>query len=93
MFQRSDINMSVRQANSLSLDDDLSPPQVTQMIKDREVGPNFNHGQQCKINNVFLPNNMRRIAKYHNKPFCGTFSRDGKFLLTTTHGIYTYLVL
>ncbi|XP_008206938.1 DDB1- and CUL4-associated factor 11 isoform X1 [Nasonia vitripennis] len=85
VLDKSDISLSIRQACGIGLNEDLTVPSVAHMIESRERGPNFSCGQKSKITNTFLPNQMKRIAKYNNKPFCGTFSKDGNFLLTTTH--------
>ncbi|KAJ8668719.1 hypothetical protein QAD02_010382 [Eretmocerus hayati] len=85
VLDKSDINLSTRQACGLSPDDELSPTPLPALINSRERGPNFSSGKKCNITGNFLPNRMQRIARYSNKPFCGTFSQDGNFLLTTTH--------
>ncbi|XP_058808193.1 DDB1- and CUL4-associated factor 11 isoform X2 [Phymastichus coffea] len=85
VLEKSDISLLTRQACGLNYNDDLLTPSVPPLIERREQGPNFTCGQRCNIAGNFLPNHMQRIAKYNNKPFCGTFSQDGNFLLTTTH--------
>lgn len=80
--------MSVRQACGLNVDSNLSTPSVASLIQKRERGSNFTSGQKSQITSSYLPNHMQRVAKYSNKPFCGTFSQDGNYLLTTTHGTY-----
>ena len=84
-FQKSEISLSIKQACGSS-EGSNKQVSVTSMIKNRELGQNFSPGQRCKITSNFLPNKMSPIAKYNNKAFCGTFSKDGQIFLTASQG-------
>ncbi|ESO89788.1 hypothetical protein LOTGIDRAFT_124623, partial [Lottia gigantea] len=42
----------------------------------------FTQGDKCVINSKFLPNKVKTVAKYHQKAFCGTYSKDGSIFLS-----------
>lgn len=57
------------------------------LIARREMG-NFRHsrglsaGAKCQVYQTFLPNKCRKMAEYHQKVFCGTFSHCGNLFLS-----------
>lgn len=59
------------------------------MIQKRQWGSSgFSLGEKCKIGSTFLPNKMKKVARYRTKAFCGSYSADGKLLVTASQGIY-----
>lgn len=60
---------------------------VTSMIQQRELGLAFSNSEKCRIGNIFLPNYMTRVAQYDSRAFCGSYSADGKLLVTASQGI------
>lgn len=70
----------------------LTNKSVTCMIKKREIGPGFNAGQKCRIYSNFLPNRMIPVAVYNSRAFCGSYSVDGKLLVTASQGKTYYLI-
>ncbi|XP_041376385.1 DDB1- and CUL4-associated factor 11-like [Gigantopelta aegis] len=70
----------------------LNIPTITHMINQREIGFNkqqhFTHGDRCLINSKFLPNRMTKMASYHQKAFCGTYSLQGDIFLTASQDQY-----
>ncbi|KAK0177674.1 hypothetical protein PV328_001703 [Microctonus aethiopoides] len=57
---------------------------VTSMIQQRELGLAFSNSEKCRIGNIFLPNYMTRVAQYNSRAFCGSYSADGKLLVTAS---------
>lgn len=57
---------------------------VTSMIQKRQWGCGFTTSEKCQISNKFLPNKMKKIARYRSKAFCGSYSTDGKLLVTAS---------
>ncbi|XP_014207380.1 DDB1- and CUL4-associated factor 11 [Copidosoma floridanum] len=81
-LDKSDLSLSIKQACSLNNTSKLS---LAVKIRNRELGPSFTSGEKARIACTYLPNHDTLVTKYNKKPFCGTFSQDGKYLLTTTH--------
>lgn len=88
ILQKSEISLSIKQACGLgdALKNNIKDNSVTSMLQRRELGPSFSAGQKCKIVSNFLPNHMKPVAKYSNKAFCGSYSKDGRFFLTACQG-------
>ncbi|XP_059485876.1 DDB1- and CUL4-associated factor 11 [Neocloeon triangulifer] len=62
------------------------PNSIPHLLQCREYGMfgqnKFSNGDRCKIFNNFLPNTLDLVQNYHNKAFCGTYSRQGDFFLS-----------
>ncbi|KAH0535208.1 DDB1- and CUL4-associated factor 11 isoform X1 [Cotesia glomerata] len=85
-LENNEINLSTKRASGF-IDPEVervNNKSVTCMIQKREIGPTFNAGQKCRINNHFLPNRMIPVAKYKSRAFCGSYSSDGKLLVTAS---------
>lgn len=48
----------------------------------------FLSGDRCKMYNHFLPNSVDFVQNYHNKAFCGTYSKEGHYFLSACQGWY-----
>ncbi|XP_076470711.1 DDB1- and CUL4-associated factor 11-like [Babylonia areolata] len=63
-----------------------SIPTLAHLMQRREIGmqsrQHFSAGDKCLINSRFLPNKFEKLASYHHKVFCGTFSKSGNIFLT-----------
>lgn len=63
-----------------------SIPTLAHLMHQREIGlgsrQHFSAGDRCLINSRFLPNKFERLASYHHKVFCSTFSKSGNIFLT-----------
>jgi hypothetical protein len=46
----------------------------------------FLSGDRCKMYNHFLPNSVDFVQNYHNKAFCGTYSKEGHYFLSACQG-------
>ncbi|KAL8570478.1 hypothetical protein ACOMHN_034513 [Nucella lapillus] len=64
----------------------LTIPTLAHLMHRRELGmgtrQHFSAGDRCLINSRFLPNRFERLASYHHKVFCSTFSKSGNIFLT-----------
>lgn len=52
----------------------------------------FTRGDCCKITNNYIPNQVKIVAKYHSKAFCGTYSKDGNYFLSACQGEWSHFV-
>lgn len=52
----------------------------------------FTRGDCCKITNNYIPNQVKIVAKYHSKAFCGTYSKDGNYFLSACQGEWSNFV-
>lgn len=57
------------------------------MIQKRQTSNGFSPSEKCQIGSTFLPNKMKKIARYRSKAFCGSYSTDGKLLVTASQGL------
>lgn len=56
---------------------------LVDLIKNRERGGSFMRRDKCKINNLYLPNQVeRQLVRLDSKIFCGSFTKDGNNFVT-----------
>ncbi|XP_070187913.1 DDB1- and CUL4-associated factor 11-like isoform X2 [Littorina saxatilis] len=64
----------------------LTIPTLAHLMQRREIGMDARHhftkGDQCLVNSRFLPNRYEKLASYHHKVFCGTYSQSGDIFLS-----------
>ena len=51
----------------------------------------FTQGDRSYIGHNYLPNEFKQVAKYSNKMFCGTYSKDGNIFLSASQGLVDIL--
>ncbi|CAK9798391.1 DDB1- and CUL4-associated factor 11 [Anthophora quadrimaculata] len=81
-LDKSEISFTTKQACGLLDSVDKRNLSVTSMIQRRALGPSFTTGERRRISSSFLPKYLYEVAKYSNKAFCGSYTKDGRFFLT-----------
>ncbi len=46
----------------------------------------FSHGKKCLIIDNFLPNRREQVARFGQKIFCGTYSKNGEIFMSACQG-------
>jgi len=52
------------------------------MLAGRSMGQKFSIKDKARIGGQFIPSNPRKVAKYKNKVFCGSYAREGDIFMT-----------
>lgn len=86
-LDKSEVSLATQQAcGLLHSSGHERPNSIAAMINARERGmfgrSSFTRGDCCKITNNYIPNQVKIVAKYHSKAFCGTYSKDGNYFLS-----------
>lgn len=88
-LKTSEFAQATKQASGTGISKSKMPQDsISSMILSREKGmctyTSFSHANKCKIANRFLPNDMAILDCYGGKAFCGIYSKDGEYFITTS---------
>ncbi|VEN35785.1 unnamed protein product [Callosobruchus maculatus] len=80
--------MTKQSSGDLPTKVDYGRNNIIDLLSNREKGVYFNnnlsYAKKCKINNLYVPNEMSIMDGCRTKYFCGIFSRDGNRLITAS---------
>ncbi|KAF7988484.1 hypothetical protein HCN44_001057 [Aphidius gifuensis] len=83
-LNNNEISLEIKRACGFTDIQNNKNKSVTSMIQKRQWGCGFSPSEKCQIGSTFLPNKMKKIARYRSKAFCGSYSTDGKLLVTAS---------